>query len=391
MRQFHHQPLRIKTHIKFIYFERKVSKVLNLLYLCRKICVNVPNGMRIALLMTVFVAQAAVAAGQTAAEFLSIVPDARTAALGGAGVALSPDANAQHLNTARYAFSQNSFGAAVSYIPWMLPNAGDMVTYYGAGFGRFGRTALSLAVRYANMGDIILTPDGIHTNTLQLSDYAIDVGYARQIIPWLSAGLTLRYLSIVRAEQGGVVPSGAFAADASVYYRQKFSSHTVTAGLSLLNVGDKVNIGGVDASLPVSVNMGVGWTLAAEEHHISMLFNVAQPLTAAHAEGNPSLPQAALGVGVEYGFRQRLFARFGYLHSAREYDDLSHLSFGAGVLLGGLSIDAAYLFSVADREGAIVNTLRVTVGVAFGQVKDIKTTKRTWKPLRKAGCNNCPY
>jgi hypothetical protein len=73
--------------------------------------------MRIALLMAVFVAQAAGAAGQTAAEFLSIVPDARTAALGGAGVALLPDANAQHLNTARYAFSPNNFGGAVSYIP----------------------------------------------------------------------------------------------------------------------------------------------------------------------------------------------------------------------------------------------------------------------------------
>jgi hypothetical protein len=348
--------------------------------------------MRIILLIAVFVAQAAGAAGQTAAEFLNIVPDARTAALGGAGVALSPDANAQHLNTARYALAQNNVGAAVSYIPWMLPNAGDMAMYYGAGFGRFGRTALSVAVRYSNMGDIILTPDGVHTNTRQLSDYAIDAGYARQIIPWLSAGLTLRYLSIVRAEQGGVVSAGAFAADASVYYRQNFNRHTVTAGLSLLNVGGKVDIGGAEASLPVSVNIGAGWTLAAAEaHHITVLFNMAQPLTEARAEENISLQQAAWSGGIEYGFRQRLFARFGYLHSAREYDDLSHLSFGAGLLLGGLSIDAAYLLSVADRESAIVNTLRVTVGFAFGQPKDINTTKRTWKPLRESDCNNCPY
>jgi hypothetical protein len=348
--------------------------------------------MKITVLIVVFVAQAAGAAGQTAAEFLNIIPDARTVALGGAGVALSPDASAQHLNTARYALAQNTAGAAISYIPWMLPNAGDMATCYGAGFGRFGRTALSLAVRYANMGDIILTPDGIHTNTRQLSDYAIDAGYARQIIPWLSAGLTFRYLSIVRAEQGGIVSSGAFAADASAYYRQNFNRHTITAGLSLLNIGDKVDIGGVDASLPVSVNIGAGWTLAAAEaHHITILFNVAQPLTAARVEENTSLPQAALSAGVEYGFRQRLFARLGYLHSARDYDDLSHLSCGAGVRLGNLSIDAAYLRSVAGRESAIVNTLRVTAGFAFGQANDIKTTKQTWKPLRKAGCNNCPY
>jgi hypothetical protein len=266
-----------------------------------------------------------------------------------------------------------------------------MAMYYGAGFGRFGRTALSVAVRYSNMGDIILTPNGVQTNTRQLGDYAVDAGYARQIIPWLSAGLTLRYISIARAEQGGIVSSGAFAADASVYFQQNFNRHTVTAGLSLLNVGDKVNIGGADASLPVSLNLGVGWTLEAEEvHRITVLFNIAQPLTAARAGENISLRQAALSAGVEYGFRQRLFVRSGYLYSAREYDDLSHLSFGAGVLLGGLSVDAAYLLSVADRESAIVNTLRVTVGFVFGQSNDIKT-KRTWTPLRKADCNNCPY
>jgi opacity protein-like surface antigen len=246
------------------------------------------------------------------------------------------------------------------------------------------------------MGDIILTPDGVQTTTRKLADYAVDAGYARQIIPWLSAGLTLRYISIARAEQGGVVSSGAFAADASVYYQQTFNRHTVTAGLSLLNIGDKVDTGGADASLPASVNLGAGWTLeTAEAHRTSVLFNIAQPLTAARAGETVSLQQAAWSAGLEYGFRQRLFARLGYLYSAREYDDMSYLSFGAGVRLGSLSVDAAYLLSAADRESAIVNTLRITVGFAFGQSNDIMPdsikTKRTWKPLRKSDCKNCPY
>ena len=56
---------------------------------------------------------------QNAAAFLSVVPDARSAAMGGAGVALSADVFSVLRNAAQLPFSEERFGAGYSYLPWM--------------------------------------------------------------------------------------------------------------------------------------------------------------------------------------------------------------------------------------------------------------------------------
>src|SRR5882672_2855922 len=55
----------------------------------------------------------------TAVPFLRIAPDARSGAMGDAGLALSPDANAIFWNTAKLAFAEKQMGAAVTYTPWL--------------------------------------------------------------------------------------------------------------------------------------------------------------------------------------------------------------------------------------------------------------------------------
>lgn len=55
----------------------------------------------------------------TAVPFLTISPDARHSAMGDAGVATSPDANAQHWNPSKYLFVQDQFGVSLSYTPWL--------------------------------------------------------------------------------------------------------------------------------------------------------------------------------------------------------------------------------------------------------------------------------
>ena len=54
---------------------------------------------------------------QNAAAFLSVVPDARSAAMGGAGVALSADVFSALRNAAQLPFSEERFGAGYSYLP----------------------------------------------------------------------------------------------------------------------------------------------------------------------------------------------------------------------------------------------------------------------------------
>ena len=55
----------------------------------------------------------------TALPFLRINPDARSGALGDAGLAISPDPNAMHYNAARLAFAENNFAVSATFSPWL--------------------------------------------------------------------------------------------------------------------------------------------------------------------------------------------------------------------------------------------------------------------------------
>jgi hypothetical protein len=66
--------------------------------------------------------------------FLNVAPDARSAAMGDAGVALSVDANAIHWNTAKLATTDKKMGFSLSYTPWLRNLVNDMALYNVAGY-----------------------------------------------------------------------------------------------------------------------------------------------------------------------------------------------------------------------------------------------------------------
>src|SRR5690606_3745053 len=75
----------------------------------------------------------------TAVPFLRIVPDARHAALGDAGIATSADANSIHHNASRLAFIDSDMGLSVSYSPWLRAlGLQDVYLAYLAGYKRIG-------------------------------------------------------------------------------------------------------------------------------------------------------------------------------------------------------------------------------------------------------------
>ena len=55
----------------------------------------------------------------TAVPFLRIVPDARSGALGDAGIGLSADANAMHFNASKLAFAEENLSVSATYSPWL--------------------------------------------------------------------------------------------------------------------------------------------------------------------------------------------------------------------------------------------------------------------------------
>ena len=55
---------------------------------------------------------------QTAVPFLGIVADARSGALGDAGIATSADATAINFTDSKLVFAEQDFSASASYTPW---------------------------------------------------------------------------------------------------------------------------------------------------------------------------------------------------------------------------------------------------------------------------------
>jgi hypothetical protein len=56
----------------------------------------------------------------TGVPFLLISPDARSGAMGDAGVAISPDVNSIAWNAAKMAYLENPTAVSISFTPWLL-------------------------------------------------------------------------------------------------------------------------------------------------------------------------------------------------------------------------------------------------------------------------------
>ncbi len=66
----------------------------------------------------------------TAVPFLLITPDSRSGGMGEAGVALSPDANANFRNPSKLAFIAGTDDISASYSPWLRSLVPDVSLSY---------------------------------------------------------------------------------------------------------------------------------------------------------------------------------------------------------------------------------------------------------------------
>jgi hypothetical protein len=72
----------------------------------------------------------------TAVPFLMITPDARSGAMGDAGVAAPDDVNAMHWNVSKLAFMEKKGGLAISYTPWLRSLVPDVSLSYMSFYNR---------------------------------------------------------------------------------------------------------------------------------------------------------------------------------------------------------------------------------------------------------------
>src|SRR5579872_2748975 len=216
----------------------------------------------------------------TAVPFLLITPDSRSGAIGEAGVALSPDANANFWNPSKLAFIEGDDVLSASYSPWLRNLVPDVsLSYVSFAHKLDDRNTFGASLRYFNLGSIELTDATQQSlGTYTPNEFSVDGSFARKFGNDFSLGLSLRYIHSSLANgsflSGQQIKAGnAVAADISLYYTkpaQEFGKDaTFSFGTDISNIGSKISYtdNGTKYFLPTNWKIGVANTLNLDQYN----------------------------------------------------------------------------------------------------------------------------
>ncbi|MEO0185925.1 MAG: PorV/PorQ family protein [candidate division WOR-3 bacterium] len=254
--------------------------------------------------------------GDAGAAFLRIPVDARVVGLGEAGVSYIDNASALYYNPAGLAYIQK-FGFLFMHNAWLL---GMNHEYLACAFNLKNIGTLGIAFNYWGSGSIqgvTIRGDTIPGYFFSASDWTINLGYAKEIRD-LCLGMGFKYLS----EKNESLSTSAMAVDMGAMYRTPVKGLNI--GLSFSNVGTSVKLDQESFSLPVLIRLG--WRYNIRD------FNITQDFVFSNGD------KMGVGAGIEYWIAQMLALRLGY-RTGSDYDGLSGLRAGFGVLLKGFGID----------------------------------------------------
>ena len=220
----------------------------------------------------------------TAVPFLRISPDARSGAMGDAGIATTADANAQYWNVGKIPFAEKNYGISMTYTPWLKDLVPDIFLAYLSGYAKFGEKkeqAISASMRYFSLGNINYTNalgDAIGTGMPR--EYSFDLGYSRKLSEFLSAGVSLRYIHSAIASgvsyvgnSGDYRPGNTASGDIGLYYTKKkeiddIKSNTFSFGAVASNLGGKISYNASRKDfIPMNLGIGAAYTTQIDQYN----------------------------------------------------------------------------------------------------------------------------
>ncbi|MDR0692788.1 MAG: type IX secretion system outer membrane channel protein PorV [Prevotellaceae bacterium] len=354
---------------------------------------------------------------------LTVVPDARASGMGDMGVATLPTTNDQHWNASKYVFNEAKSGVSLSYIPWLRGiGTSNINLLYLTGFYRIdNKQAIGASLRYFSLG--AMTFWGEQQEFIKSSnpnEMAIDVSYSRLLGEYFSAGVAFRYLRsdiTGGSYNSGTVfqPANAWSADIGFYYNEPIRlgamTGVVSAGLSITNIGSKMNYGyaenearGKTYFLPTTGRLGGNLKLdldyynelsfgvelnkylvptpprieknevtgedeivAGKDNNVSMLKGMIQSFYDAPGGFKEELKEIVIGIGAEYTYSRVFSVRGGYYYDYK-WPQHKYATLGAGIIYYMFSFDVSYLIPVvAGLQSPLANTLHLTLSIDFGK------------------------
>jgi hypothetical protein len=345
----------------------------------------------------------------TAVPFLNISPDSRSGAMGDAGVAISPDVNANFWNPAKLAFLENNNEVSLSYSPWLRHLVPDVsLAYLSYAHKIDDRNTFGASLRYFNLGSIQLIDDNQNDQGVyKPSEFALDASFARKFGTNLSLGLTMRYIysnfsngAFVSGAGQSSKAGNAISAGVSLYYTKPYGDNSLFAfGAHISNIGSKISYSSTGPSyfLPANLKLGVANTWSLDElSKFTVAFDINKLLVPtppirdnngnivkgknddvsvpagifgsfADAPGGfgEELKEISFSPGVEYTYNNLLAIRAGYFYENPNKGGRHYATAGVGLKYNIFQFDFSYLMA-SQQNSPLANTIRFTLSAGFG-------------------------
>lgn len=347
----------------------------------------------------------------TAVPFVSITPDSRAGGMGDAGVGTTPDLSSQHWNPAKYVFMESDMGVALSYSPWLRNLTDDVNLSYLVGYKKIDDVqTVSASLRYFSLGEIqFMSIEGTELNRANPNEFAIDVGYSRQLSEIFSGSVAVRYIrsDLTNGQYnesiGQTNAGNSYAADVAFYLYNEFRANrrdnVFTAGINIQNIGSKIsyNDDGVKDFIPTTLKLGAAYMTELDEYNsftfaveankllvptpprydtefgdddvifagginsdVSVIGGIFSSFTDAPGGFEEELQEINWSAGVEYWYNQQFALRAGYFYEHENKGNRKFFTAGAGFRLNVFALDFSYLWTTQQNH-PLENTLRFTL------------------------------
>ncbi|MEO6131006.1 MAG: type IX secretion system outer membrane channel protein PorV [Saprospiraceae bacterium] len=343
----------------------------------------------------------------SAVPFLRIVPDARSAAMGDAGIATSADANSISNNASKLAFINSDLGLAASYSPWLRSlGLQDVYMAYLAGYKRLDEfQTLGVSLRYFALGDLQFTDiNGGSLGVGRPNEFEIALAYARKLSDNFSAGITGKFIysNLAGGQQIDnidIVAAKAGAVDISFTYQKKINAGLLRIGTAFTNIGSKISYTKSDFKDFLPGNFGIGGALELDLDDYNQLTFTADinkllvptPIDPdssnydKNGNGFPDYREKSLfegvfgsfgdapngfkeelhelmySVGVEYWYNKQFAFRAGYYYEHPTKGNRQFLTAGLGLKYNVFGLNVSYLVPTSNQRSPLDNTLRFTL------------------------------
>ena len=346
--------------------------------------------------------------------FQNFTYDARSAALGEAGIAISPDVNSALLNPAKLVFlNQDStqkvknIGVSLHYTPYYRNLIRGMNLYALNLFQAKEKTTFGFGVKYFDAGDVKIYGDNRgFIKKFHSKEFSINGFYSLKLRRNNSVSVGLKYiysnLSARSITQNITTkPANAIAGDLYFYHDgRNTKNHWLNYGASLTNIGGKVSYGDYKARTfqPTLLKLGAAQNFILGKKENILMFtidankllvptpsirNIQNEVIAGVNEENitgigtiyqswgtapDGLPETireiTFSFGTEYQFRvgdfPHLYARVGYYTQNKRKGDIHYFTLGLGGKFKDFGLDLAYLIPNKQNQ-VLANTFRISV------------------------------